>query len=202
MKKIVVVAVAILALIPASVFGFSAPKPSEFGLGLTASYPVGYAFYYQANFGGLPEPWPMFWGATVKWKPGALVLDLGMSYWSGFTNFDFWSGTANFIYGYLGAGFALDLWIFRFWLGGSIDVVNVSVPGDSNYSAFGVSAKTSLDLKLGPVTVGVSMAFPLDLLASMLAQGSVYEGDNLFRIFAGQASVNVVYWFGGKRKSQ
>jgi hypothetical protein len=189
MKRKIVVALVFLAVIAASASGFSAPKPAEIGIGLTAGYPVGYAFYYEANYGGLPEPWPIFMGGTLRWKSGAFVAGLGVSYWP--------APGVNLIYGYLDAGFAFDLWIFRFGLGGGVDVVNASVPGYPSYSAVGLSAKTSLDLKLGPVTVGVSAAFPMDLVMAALQE----EGFDFFRLFAGHASLNVVYWLGGKSRT-
>jgi hypothetical protein len=180
MKKAVLFALALLAVI--------APAASaELGFGLTAGYPVGYAFYYQANYGGLPDPAPIFWGVTVKWKPSGLLVDSGIGYWDA-------GSSTSFLYGYLDLGVGLDLWIFRLGLAGGVDVINVSAPGYPSYSAVGLSAKPSLEVRLGPVTVGASMAFPLDIILAVMNQENVMMGDNFLRIFAGHASLYLVYW--------
>jgi hypothetical protein len=188
MKKAMRIVLVLLAVI-------AAPVSAQVGIGLTAGYPVGYAVFYQENYGMLPDPAPLFWGATVKWKPSGVLLESGLGFWT--------AGSATLTYGYIDLGAALDLWILRLGIAGGIDVVNASAPGYPSESAIGLSAKPSLDLKLGPVTVGVSMAFPIDIIVSILRQeeGGVYAGDNFLRIFAGHASLNVVYWFGSEKKA-
>jgi hypothetical protein len=187
MKKTIVFALALLALIASS-------GSAQVGIGFTAGYPVGYAFYYQANYHELPDPSPIFWGATVKWKHSSLLIDSGIGFWG--------AGSVNLSYGYVDLGVSLDLWIFRFGLAGGLDMVNISAPGYPSYAEVGPSVKTSLDLKLGPVTAGASAAFPLDVFLAFLRQEDIISSQKFIRIFAGHVSLNVVYWFGDMNKAQ
>jgi hypothetical protein len=185
MKKSIMTALALLVLINTLV-------SAQVGVGLTAGYPVGYAFAYYDEYGELPSPPPIFWGATVKWKPSALLVDSGV----GICGIE----TVYLLYGYVDLGVAFDLWIFRFGLGGGFDMVSLHVPGYPGYSAIGPSARTSLDIKLGPVTVGASVAFPIDIIAAILGQEDLGSDYDILRYFAGHASLNVTYWYGGSPK--
>lgn len=171
MARKIVVGMLLLAL--------SGPGYAETGLGLSAGYPLWAAMMYDAEF----DAQALFAGAVVRWKPSAFLLDAGVSRWL----------NGGLMLAYLDMGVCFDLWVFRFGLGGGIDLVRWSEPGWGSYSELGFNGKLNFDVKLGRVTVGVSALVPIDALLSE------YPEDRL-TIFAAQPMVNVLYWFGSSSK--
>jgi hypothetical protein len=160
----------------------------EFGVGVSAGYPLAYALIEEADF----DSELLFAGAAFRWKPSAFLLDLGVSGMLGWP----------FRYGFLDFGVCGDLGILRLALAGGVDIVGYSEPGLGSYSAFGFNAKVYLDFKIGRLTVGASAAIPLDLLLSALTGDGIESDSDYLRIFAAQPTINVMYWFGESKRSR
>ncbi len=179
----------LVALLLGGAVATAAPSP-QVGVGLNVGYPVGFVAFYTDVYGEMDRQ-PIFLGATLKWRPSILIIDSGVSFWG-------YSGT-SLMYGYLDLGLSLDLWVFRFGLCGGFDLVNASESGSTgtySYAATGFNARLSLDVKLGRITVGASLAAPIDVLMKVFVDQTGIEtfADEL-RLFAGHASLNIVYWF-------
>ena len=170
MKKAVCVALLLLLAATAGVF-------AEVGVGVSAGYPV----YFLMDYGFEPEA--IFAGASMRWRPSLFQLDGGFSLMLG----------GGLAYGFLDAGLCFDLLFLRFALGAGVDFV-------SWYSAeLGLNLRTSLDLKFGPVSLGMSGAVPLDALLDLLRGKDI---SNDLRVLACQPTLNLIFWFGHSSKSR
>jgi hypothetical protein len=154
---------------------------AETGIGLSAGYPV----YVLVDYGFEPEA--LFAGVVARWKPSLFLLDAGFAFLLG----------GGLTYGFLNAGLCIDLLFLRFALSAGLDFVHYGEPGWS-YLDPGLNVRTSLDFKLGPVSLGVSAAVPVDVLIGFLRQEDVSSD---LRVLACQPAVNLIYWFGRSSKS-
>ena len=159
----------------------------EVGMGIIAAYPIGAVNMYMDNYGSEIDPRrPLFVGPTFRWKPSALFIDIGGKYWP----------YGGMIHGNMNIGLCGDLSFFRFGISGGFDAVVLPNPGSGSIVAFGRTAKLYIDIKIKQFTVGTSIELPMDMLKNVRTYGQafIYPFDEL-RIYAGQVSVNVIYWF-------
>lgn len=178
----------------------AASGSAQVGFGVTVGYSPGLAAEMDASSSFENQyPAPLFWGVTLRYKPSLLQIDSGVSVW------DF----GSLVYGYLDIGLAIDLWVFRIGLSGGIDVVTFNASqflydaSLSNYYAVGFNAKLCLDLKLDDATIGLSAGIPVDALVNTLRNnGSLSGTHDGLRLATAQASLNLVYWFGGTGSSR
>ncbi len=178
MKKTVVAALLLAALVGSA--------SAEVGVGLTAGYPLGYAIYYGGEPGAL-DPQPILMGATLKWKPSLLLIESGANLWT--------ASIGTFISGYLDVGLSFDLWVFRFGVCSGVNLLYDS-PGGRSRTLFGWDGRISMDVKLGHFSVGVSAAYPMELLMEIVVfPYGLWAPTNPRRLLAMQESLNVSYWF-------
>ena len=159
---------------------------SEIGIGITTARTIGPEIVYMDVYGSEIDPRPLFVGPTFRWKPSALFIDIGGKYWP----------YGGMIHGNMNIGLCGDLSFFRFGISGGFDAIVLPNPGSGSIVAFGRTAKLYIDTKIKQFTVGASVELPMDMLKNVRTYGQafIYPFDEL-RIYAGQVSVNVIYWF-------
>jgi hypothetical protein len=175
------------------------PGIAQVGVGVTVSYSAGFALEMETSSMGYQYPVPLFWGVTLRYKPSALLIDSGVSVWE----------LGGLSYGYLDLGLCVDVWVFRIALCGGVDAIIFSPSNsldDSTlpvYYAAGFNGKVIIELKIGDATVGLSAGIPVDTLVNGLRNnglsGGIHDG---LRIVTAQASLSLVYWFGGTESSR
>jgi hypothetical protein len=167
---------------------------AQVGVGVTVGYPAVLAMEMETSSMGYQYPVPLLWGITLRYKPSALLIDSGVSVWE----------FGGLSYGYLDLGLCIDVWAFRIALCGGVDAivfnpsnfqVDTSLPV---YWAVGFNGKVLLELKIRNITVGLSAGIPVDALVNALRNNGLSGGthDGL-RLVTAQASLSLVYWFGG-----
>ncbi len=168
MKKIMGLVFLLLLLVSATGF-------AETGIGVTAHYPI-----IMGVGGGDPELDDFWVGASLRTKQSILLLDLSALYAL--------NGIAAG--GILDIGVCFDLFMFRIAVLGGIDLKYylVDVLERENFY-WGPNVKANVDLKLGPVTAGLSGIIPLTRFIS----DDEHRKDSLLT-FAG-VSLNVIFWF-------
>jgi hypothetical protein len=177
----------------------AASGSAQVGVGITVGYSPGLAAEMGTSSSIENQyPLPLFWGVTLKYKPSLLLIDSGVSFW------DF----GALYYAYLDLGLSIDLWVFRIGLSGGLDVVRFNSSQfayDSSlpdYYAVGFNGRVSLDLKVEDATVGLSAGIPVDALVNALNHGTLSGPHDGLRLATAQASLNLVYWFGGTGSSR
>lgn len=186
MRKGLIVGLVLLLATTVAVF-------SEIGTGITVTYPIGAAIMYSDIYGSRFDPQPIFFGPTVRWKYSVLYLDAAARYWP----------HAAMLHGNLNIGICGDFAFLRFGLSGGIDGIVMPLAGSGTISKSGWNVKLDIDVFIKQVSAGVSVAFPTDVLQKMQTYGYALVGpfDEL-RSYAGQVSVNVIYWFGQSRRTR
>jgi hypothetical protein len=153
---------------------------ADTGVGITAAYPM----YFTPVVSDYDfEPSLIFGGVTLRWKPSALLVDVGLSFaYHGMLSSSF-----------LNVGACFDLLILRVGLAAGLYLAGICDPDEGSYTVGGLDAKVNLDVKLGRISVGVSALVPPDVLLDLFS--FYYDVEDDIRIVAGQAAVTVIYWF-------
>jgi hypothetical protein len=168
MKKLLAVSVLALLLV-------SAAGAAETGIGVSALYP-GWAIQNLDDGFRVNQ---IFIGATVRSKHSLLLLDLGGLY--GFSE--------SVVSGFADAGVCFDLFFFRFGLVGGINGLYLMDDGEFSFC---LNGKANVDVKLGPVTAGLSLMLPIYPVGAEFADE--YQYDILFA-YHGGLYANLIYWF-------
>ena len=147
---------------------------------------------YGDIYGGSLDPQPLFFGPVARWKYRALYVEAAVRYWPYGALFH---GNANI-------GLSGDVAFLRLGLSAGLDGILLPQPGSGGIRKSGWNLKTDIDVLLGRIVVGFSVAFPMDMIRNLREYGyALVEPYDELRSYAGQASVNVMYRFDSRRKS-